>query len=189
MRSSAFLLLAVLALVVVLVVGCKPPVDPPAPSAQAPPEKLDTLDAATATEGEAATPAQDAEQAAPSADGGQEPSAGGSEVAWLSDHHQALDEAGKSGKLVMIDIFSHSCPPCRQMDEETWPSPKVVKASSEFVCLRVNSDENSEVPGKYNTMYIPHILFVKPDGSVVAEDTGFKSPDDLVAMMDEARKK
>ena len=100
-----------------------------------------------------------------------------------------LDEAGKSGKLVLIDIYSDYCPPCREMEEKTWPDPKVVAASRDFVCLKINSDENQEVPGKYGTQFIPHVVFAKADGSAVLEDTGFKSPEDLVAMMEDAKSK
>ncbi|NSW58480.1 MAG: thioredoxin family protein [Armatimonadetes bacterium] len=183
MRFATVWRYAVTILVVVIAAGCKAPVQAPESSPDPTPP--------TAPEAQAAVPeAQEAETDAGGTDeASAETDSADDGVKWLSDYQAALDEADKSGKLVLIDIYSDYCPPCRQMDEKTWPDPKIVAASRDFVCIKVNSDENQEVPEKYGTQFIPHVVFAKADGSVVLEDTGFKTPEELITMMEEAKSK
>ena len=63
---------------------------------------------------------------------------------------------------------------------------KVVEMSRNFICLRIDTAENSEVPTKYGTMYIPHLVFTDAQGTSIAEDVGYKSPDEMVAFMEQA---
>lgn len=182
-RFPSVWLSAVTVLVLVMAAGCKAPVETPAAGPVPTPPAAPEAQAVVPNAREAEAPAPESEATA----AGTESDEGG--VKWLSDYQAALDEAGKSGKLVLIDIYSDYCPPCREMEEKTWPDPKVVAASRDFVCLKINSDENQEVPGKYGTQFIPHVVFAKADGSAVLEDTGFKSPEDLVAMMEDAKSK
>lgn len=146
-----------------------PPATNPLPMTQEPP----------ADEPEAASEAKPAEETA------EAPAEGGGEIAWLTDYDEATKAAADEGKRLLIDIYSTTCGPCRQLDEETWPDPKIIELSGKFVCLKVNSDENPDVTAKFKTEYVPQLIIADAEGNVLLEDVGFKGADDMAKFMEE----
>ncbi len=185
MVRTAVTLALVLALVAVavLMAGCpKPDDDPgvagpgpmgPGPAANAVADETDNAEAtADTTESAANTEPDEAVT--------------GGEIAWVSDYEEGLKTAQAENKPVMIDIFSYSCGPCLDMDDKTWPDPEVVEKAKEFVCIKTDTAVDDSAAMKYGTQYIPHLVFAKPDGTKIMDDVGFKSPSDMIAMMDKA---
>lgn len=71
--------------------------------------------------------------------------------------------------LVMVDFWAAWCGPCRMV------SPIVDELSREYggkvKVLKLNTDENPEVAGRYQIMGIPTLMFFK-DGKVVDKLVG-----------------
>ena len=83
--------------------------------------------------------------------------------------------------LVMIDFWAAWCGPCRMI------SPTVEELAKEYSgklkVMKLNTDENSEIAGKYKIMGIPTIMFFK-DGSKVDQIVGVVPKQQLKSKID-----
>ena len=63
------------------------------------------------------------------------------------DYRQALAEAKKENKPLLIDFTGHGCVNCRKMEENVWVDPQVLKRLKEdFVMVALYIDERLELP-------------------------------------------
>ena len=83
----------------------------------------------------------------------------------------------KASELVMVDFWAVWCGPCQMV------APIVDEIATEYAgklkVLKLNTDENPEVAGRYQIMSIPTIaLFI--DGDVKSQVVGARPKDDIV---------
>ncbi len=99
---------------------------------------------------------------------------------------QALKDAGKSNKLVMIDFFATWCAPCKAMDKKTWPDKSVQAwVGDHAVALRLDADKEQDIVAKYKVEDFPAILFIKPDGTEAGRISGYVEPEEFLKKADE----
>lgn len=90
------------------------------------------------------------------------------------------DEVMSSPKPVLIDFWAPWCGPCRMV------GPVVEQVSEELEGLvkvgKVNVDEQQELSTAFKVMSIPMLVVVK-NGKVTSKSVGFKSKEDIKAML------
>ena len=90
-------------------------------------------------------------------------------------------EVLKSEIPVLVDFWAPWCGPCKQM------LPIVEELAGEYEgkvkIVKMNVDESTEVPGKYNVMSIPTFIIFK-GGEPVANFVGAKSKEDVKQELD-----
>ena len=78
-------------------------------------------------------------------------------------------EVGKASSLVMVDFWAVWCGPCQMV------APIVDELAAEYdgklKVLKLNTDENPDIAGKYGIMSIPTLLFFK-NGQMVEKVVG-----------------
>lgn len=93
----------------------------------------------------------------------------------------ALEAARAEQKLVLIDFFTTWCPPCKKLDKETWPDPRVAKWLSErTVALKVDAEEDADLARLYRVEAYPTIVIAKADGTEIDRLIGFLGPEEFV---------
>lgn len=101
----------------------------------------------------------------------------------IMDAKEFDKEINKKG-IVIVDMWAEWCGPCRMFSKiyETF-----AKNNKDVTCLKVNVDQNKEVPQRYNIMSIPTVLFFK-DGKLVKQQVGVMPLEILTQMVDSLKK-
>lgn len=93
---------------------------------------------------------------------------------------EALDRAGREGKLVLIDFFADWCGPCQRMLNETFQDRGVVSELQHFVFLKLDTDAHPEVSKHFGVAGIPDVRILRTDGTEVARFLGFKEASEVL---------
>jgi thioredoxin 1 len=78
----------------------------------------------------------------------------------------------KSNKVIVIDCFGTWCHPCKLLAPTLETLNKELESKVEF--LKLDVDENPEIPTKYNVRGVPTLLFFK-NGKLVDQLVGNQS--------------
>ena len=114
-----------------------------------------------------AKPADDSEKPNPKDEAAPEKAEkpGKPEIAWVKSYDDAIAQARKVKKLVMVDVYTDWCGWCKRLDADTYSNAKVVEQAGQFVSVKVNAEKKGgkEVATKFEVRGFPTILFLNPD--------------------------
>jgi thioredoxin-related protein len=87
---------------------------------------------------------------------------------------QALAEAQKQDKIVMIDFGASWCGYCHKMDETTFKDAEVQKfLRDNTVAIKIDYDENRKIAQQYGVTGLPTIVFLDKNGKVLNVLSGY----------------
>ena len=86
----------------------------------------------------------------------------------------ALAQAKRENKPIVIDFMASWCVPCRRMEKETFTDPQVAKLLDQVVFLKVDTDEHPDLAKSFDVEGLPDIRFLNPDGVEVRRLTDFQ---------------
>ncbi len=104
-------------------------------------------------------------------------------ISWERSFGAAQKRARAEGKPLFVDFWADWCGWCHQLDRTTYVDPAVVKASADFVSVKVNAEgdrSDSEIAQRYNVSALPTLLFLSPNGRTLARLDGYVRPADFV---------
>ena len=97
---------------------------------------------------------------------------------------EALAQAAKTGKPVMVDCYTGWCVPCKNMEQNVFPVKEVGDYfNRNFVCIKMDMEkgEGPEVRGKYGISFFPTFMLLNADGELINLMIGFAKPEDFIA--------
>jgi thiol:disulfide interchange protein DsbD len=113
------------------------------------------------------------------------------EVEWtVNNPDEIFASAATLDKPVMMDFYADWCVACKELDEYTWNDPAVVSLSEQFLTLKmdftVRDDWEKEMRTRFEVFGMPTVIFLAPDGSEIDRFVGFKKPDRVLPLMQQA---
>ncbi len=95
---------------------------------------------------------------------------------------QALAEAAKSKRIVLLDFWTKTCPYCKQLDRQTLNDNTVVEEARGFVCLPVDAEsaDGRPIAERYGITAWPALVYLESDGALRDRFAGFRGPQQLV---------
>lgn len=98
-------------------------------------------------------------------------------LAWFDGNYdEALVEAAKSNRILLLDFWTSWCPWCQSMGRETYSDPTVVaEFASGVLCFSVDAEsvEGKRITAAFGVRDFPTLLFLEPDGSPRDALSGF----------------
>jgi thiol:disulfide interchange protein DsbD len=96
-----------------------------------------------------------------------------------------MKEVEESDKPVVVDFTKKSCTACTELDEITFPDPRVQEQLQKFTFIKVdltdNTDADKALLKKFELFGTPNIIFFDKENNYLAEKslTGFIPPEDF----------
>jgi len=94
---------------------------------------------------------------------------------------QALAQAQKEGKPVVLDFFAEWCAPCRRMENTTFNNERVKTLLERCVFVRIDADKLPELAKRMAVEGLPDIRFALPDGTVIRRLQNFQDEESFAS--------
>lgn len=97
----------------------------------------------------------------------------------------ALAQARREGKPLLIDFYAVWCLPCQRMDKETFADAKVKDVLQKVVLLKIDTDKDPTLSEKFGVVGLPDFRLIKPDGKEFRRLRGFQKADKFLRDLEE----
>lgn len=92
------------------------------------------------------------------------------------EDNQFEDKVINSQEIILCDFWAEWCGPCKQISPVL--EELAVDLEDKLQVVKINIDQNPEIPSKYGIMSIPTLLLFKR-GKVIGTQIGLQSKDEL----------
>jgi thioredoxin 1 len=97
-------------------------------------------------------------------------------VAWANlTIDQALSEAAKTGKVIMVNVHSSHCGGCAQLEADVWSTPAGAEVADGLIPIQVDNGgtDGAYLQTRYPVTGLPAVIFIGPDGKEVDRVVGY----------------
>lgn len=95
---------------------------------------------------------------------------------WSSNVDEAMAEARRLQRPLLMHFYADWCGPCHRMEREVLNSPRLlVQLDRGFVAVKVNSDQHPELVERFDIRTLPSDVVIDPSGRVIAQNDGFQT--------------
>ena len=85
-------------------------------------------------------------------------------------------------KTVVVDFYSNTCPPCKQLAPVFESIAEKLKNKADF--FKIKLEENQEIFSEYTIRSVPTVIILK-QSAPIAESLGFKDEETLTSWIEE----
>jgi len=114
-------------------------------------------------------------------------------ILWVYQFSEGLKKAQELHKPILVDFYANWCPPCKELDRNTFSTAEFKKKAEDFVLIKVDcssDDANCKAAtDRYNVVGWPTVLFLKSDGEAIPDVKlvgGFADTPQMLELMQRA---
>ncbi len=101
----------------------------------------------------------------------------GGAMPWQSWSDAAFEQAGKTNKLVLVDLSAEWCAYCRKMDATTWQDSGVLAAiDKDYIPVKIVDEHDPELAARYRQYGRPAVVILDADGTELMRKRGYMKP-------------
>lgn len=94
----------------------------------------------------------------------------------------ARGRAAAEKKIVLVDVFTTWCVPCKKLDTITWKDPKVLAwAAAHCVAIKLDAEKETEIAKRFHVDAYPTILLLRADGTEIDRLVGYCDPEKFLS--------
>ena len=113
------------------------------------------------------------------------------QLAKASDLAGLLEEAKRSGKVLIVELSSPHCHYCKKMDRDVFADPEIRRMLARDFILAVLNVEETTLPPVLEKAYrhiTPSFFFLSPEGALIASYPGSWTKADFASILRENRR-
>ena len=102
--------------------------------------------------------------------------AGAATTSWLTSLDEALAQAARHDRYVLVDLYAEWCGWCKVLEKEVFTSEPFLEFARDMVLLRVDVEdggEGSELQARFEAMSLPTTLILDADMVKIGEVRGY----------------
>lgn len=96
-------------------------------------------------------------------------------VKWQKDFAKAQKVAKQTNRVMVVDFYTTWCGPCKMLDRNTWPAPRVSALLGRAVPVKLDAEAgpNVGIANRYKIRAYPTTLVLSPQGKVLGTIVGY----------------
>ena len=98
----------------------------------------------------------------------------------------ALAQAKRENKPLVLDFFAEWCVPCRRMEKTTLVDARVAALLKQIVFVRIDTDVHPDIAQALGVVGLPDIRVIASNGRVLRQLRGYQDADSLAAVIEQA---
>ncbi len=118
------------------------------------------------------------------------------EEAWLKNYDEALAEAKKQNKPLLVDFTGFTCTNCRWMEQNMFKKPAVVERLDKYIKVKLYTDRNKEPyisnkklqESKFGSIELPLYVVMDSNGNLIRTNTFTRDEAAFIQFLDSGLK-
>ena len=98
-------------------------------------------------------------------------------IGWVTNLSEAKTMAKEQGKPMFIDFHADWCSWCRRMDLDTYANKQVADMAKNFICVKIDTQEQSDVAENYRIRGLPSTVFLTAEAKIIETIPGYIPPE------------